>query len=330
MPQSPDYHRRGGEQRAANLDQDERKAIARRAAETRWQSPDTTADGRPLRAITGSIDRPLKLSRASLRVYVLNDLTPVATLDSVAEVLGIAAGSGGTKTSSRLVAIARSLNVMEHVSIATMLGLERPLRFIDETPDVVRGYAAKTVSGFCRAIKRTEERHPGTVRANIVLGVRNIVEGVEPAIDLDEKIRQLTGLSEYMAQQAIAKQINAEVPKPLKLRLETFPTDFFVEYCRLTGGQPLRSDVPPEGLIEAIEEMIHRRVPTLTYRALKKWHSAKPRGRWWKKHRPEYLTEQECHEGLRRHCAALVALMRVSDDYDHFRILLNRAMPVYR
>ena len=81
---------KGGKARAEKLTPEQRKDIARAAAQQRW-----AADENVLKATHGSNDHPLKIGNMEIPCYVLEDGRRVLSLGGMTKSLGMSIGGGG-------------------------------------------------------------------------------------------------------------------------------------------------------------------------------------------------------------------------------------------
>src|SRR5262245_45879605 len=91
---------KGGVARAEALSATDRAAIARKAAEARWQKPE------PVLAKYGAADRPLKIGDVSIPCYVLADGTRVLAQRGLQGAVGLSEGGigGGARKIAVLMA----------------------------------------------------------------------------------------------------------------------------------------------------------------------------------------------------------------------------------
>ena len=324
-------HQQAAQARAEKLDPGRKKHIAHLGAQARWQLADTLVDGTPLRAVCGTPDTPVRLRRGVLHGHALNDHRRVVTAESIAELMGIAARSGGKRTADRLAGMAGDPAVAIHLDGKVFEQLTTPIRYQDDRGDVVMGFAADAFGGLCRAILTSEAGGGWHSRqANLALAAERVADVLGERGTLSDAVDRATRFPAFLAQQALVRRLKPEVDEPLRRWLSTFPVGFFEELCRLEGvGLDERMPLPV-GAAALIREAVTRRLPTRVYRKIQKARLPRPRGKGWHDHQPKYLTERECDPGLARHLAAVTALMKVADDRQAFDALLDRVVPVIR
>ncbi len=140
---------------------------------------------------------------------------------------------------------------------------------------------------------------------------------------------EATGYQDARTKAALAEILEKFIAKELRRWVRTFPADFYKEMYRLRGwkysadkrARPalvglLTNNVVYDRLAPGVKDELHRLTPR------------DKKGRL-KTHLHRRLTEEVGHPKLREHLAAVVALMKASEDWDRFVVSLDRALPKF-
>src|ERR1019366_5267357 len=136
---------RGGRARAEKLTAQERKDIARHAAQERWQ--------RDLpQATHGSPDHPLRIGELEIPCYVLGDGRRVLHQRGMVNALGMSRGSSGSTGGDRLAKFTAGDRLKPYVSKELIAVTENPIRFRTPTNQLAYGYEATVLADICEAV----------------------------------------------------------------------------------------------------------------------------------------------------------------------------------
>lgn len=137
---------KGGRARAEKLSPEERRYIARRAAEARW-NVDLP------RATHGSDDHPLRIGSIEIPCYVLDDDRRVLAQRGMIAGLNMSQGTAGGGGGDRLVNFVRGKSLNPFISSKLLDLIVNPIRFRTlDGKNVAYGYEATALADLCDAV----------------------------------------------------------------------------------------------------------------------------------------------------------------------------------
>jgi len=145
-------------------------------------------------------------------------------------------------------------------------------------------------------------------------------------------VDEATGYQDERAKNALAKILEAFIAKELRKWVKTFPTDYYKEVFRLRGWKfpqlPEDQRKRPVLVGKITNDVVYDRLAPGVRSELNRLTPRDEKGRL--KHKLfQRLTEDVGHPKLREHLASVVALMKASDSWQQFGVMLNRALPRY-
>lgn len=308
----------GGKARAEALDPDERSKIARKAAETRWGLPKATHYGY------------LAIGAAKIPCFVLDDGRRVISGRGLTSAIGMKGrGQGVTR-----IATHRLLNTPENEELRR--AIESPIRFVGRSPKGLEaasdGYEATTLQEVCEAILRardagqlvTEQERRYAREADML--IRSFAKvGIIALVD------EATGFQYDRAREALAEILEKFIAKELQEWTRTFPSEFYEQIFRLRNWKFEPANVArgrrPQVIGHYTNDIVYKRLAPGVLDELKRL-SPKTDGRR-KNKLFQWLTGDIGHPKLRSHIDGVLALMRVSDNWNQFKGFLKRAYRKY-
>lgn len=329
MTASKDAHRSGaagraagGNARAAKLTPTQRQDIARKAAETRWAEPTKEA-------VCGSPDNPLVIGSAQIECYVLDDGTRVLTQSAFLQALGRHRRMTGSRTEGGDVELPP---VIQGRAIRAFLpeGIEERARSISfRLPSGGRasGYNAELLPEVCEMYLAA--RQAGTLPANqqhIAAAAEVLVRGLA-RVGIIALVDEATGYQEIRTKNALEKILADYVDKELQPYLKTFPTDFYKEMFRLRGLGYSVDNARPQYFGTLTNDVVYKRLAPGVLDELKKSQEKTSAGRG--KHKLfQKLTQNVGYPKLREHLGSIVTLMKLSTNWDDFKVKLDQLHPM--
>jgi hypothetical protein len=134
-------------------------------------------------------------------------------------------------------------------------------------------------------------------------------------------IDEATGYQAQRDREELQKLLAAYINEEFLPWTKRFPDSFYVEMFRLRGWEYKGKPKPP--LVGKItNELVYDKLPEKVIEEIKKQDPNR-------KHRiHQYLTIDTGVPHLDRHLASVITLMRVSDNWEQFEELFNKAFPV--
>jgi len=314
---------KGGRARAASLTKEQRSEIAKRAATARWKEP-------VLKATHGSADHPLKIGELDIPCYVLEDGRRVLSLGGMVKALGMSIGGAGGGEGDRLVSFASGKSISPFISNDLASRMKTAIRFQAPTGGTVAtGYEATILADLCDAVLearklgalRPQQEHIGHQCEVLVRGFARV--GIIALID------EATGYQKDRAKDALATILEAFIAKELQAWVKTFPADFYQELFRLRGlDYPTASVKRPQYFGLLTNDIVYKRLAPGVLEELKrvtpKNDGGRPKAKYF-----QSLTTNTGYPKLREHLGAVVAIMKLSDNYRDFIGKLDRLAPKY-
>lgn len=319
-----EYAALGGEARAKRLTPQQRSEIARNAAISRWAEEGHSP---PAYATFGTPERPLRIGPIEIPCYVLADGRRVLAQRGLQTGIGFSR-SGGKPGARRIAQFFKSI-AAKGIDVSDLIArVNSPIRFIPpHGGNPADGYEATILPDICAVVVKADQaqlllpqqRHVADQCRILLHGFANV--GIIALVD------EATGYQDIRARDALAKILEAFVTKELRKWVKTFPVDYFKHMCRLREVPfpvekfrlpsyfgHLTNDIIYDRLAPGVRAELHRLTPRDTKGRLKNKLFQR-------------LTEDIGHPKLLEHLAAVVALMRISENWDVFYGHLNRALP---
>lgn len=214
---------KGGYARAARLTEEERKAIAKKAADKRWETsmPKVTHKG------------ILKIAELKIPCFVLDDGRRVLSGRGITSAIGMKGrGQGIARIASHKMFISQENN---NIAVA----IQNPIKFIGGSPQVdlpSDGFEAIILQKLCEAILKARDsellkteqelryaQHADTlIRAFAEIGIISLVD-------------EATGYQIIRPQDALQKYLEMIIRKDLAAWAKKFPDEFYENIYKLKG-----------------------------------------------------------------------------------------------
>jgi hypothetical protein len=312
------YGSAGAKARAAALSSEERSTIAKKAAAARWEPVSE--------AVCGSNDKPLVIGDLAIECYVLEDGTRVITQGSFLRALGRHARVRRTDTENGLPPIVQGKALKAFLPE----GLEeraKPIPFRTPSGNKALGYNAELLPDVCEAFLAA--RQAGALPTNqwhVADQAEVLVRGLA-RVGIIALVDEATGYQELRTKNALEKILEEFIAKELQVYLPTFPPDFYKELFRLRGLPYSADSVSrPQYFGKLTNDIVYSRLAPGVLEELK---SAQERGTSGQpKHKLfQRLTGNVGYPKLREHLGSVVTLMKLSKDYEDFKVKLEMVHP---
>jgi len=317
----PTGRAKGGVARAESLSKKQRKDIATKAAVARWSD-----DIR--QAVYGSDDHPLKIGDIEIPCYVLENEQRVLSLGGMVRALGMSIGSAAGRQGDRLYQFATGKNILPFASSDLISRMENPIRFRAPTGgSVATGYEAEILTDICDAVLAAREA--GSLRADqmhIAKQCEILVRGFA-RVGIIALVDEATGFQRNRTATALARILEAFIAKELQRYVQTFPPDFYEQIFRLRGMEYPRDTVQrPRYFGILTNDIIYDRLAPGVLEELNKVNPKDETGR--RRHKNfQWLTRNAGYPKLREHLGAVIATMKLSNDWYDFKAKLDKHYP---
>jgi|SRR5687767_8615952 len=310
--------RKGGRARAQKLSAEERKAIARNAADARWAKdlPKATNEGI---LVIGDMEIPCA---------VLEDGTRVLTQSGVMVALGRARQAKGRQyydSDVNLPAFLTAKNLKPFIP-ADLTVTSSQLEFRAMGGHKAFGYRAELLPQICGVFLDADKA--GVLVANqkhIAEQAMLLIRGFA-SVGIIALVDEATGYQYERPRRDLEEYLKKFLSDSLRRWVRTFPGDYFKHLCRLKGVQ-LRPDMKlPQYFGHITNDLVWRRIAPGLLKALKE--RREERGRPSNK-LFQWTSENLGKPELLLHLGMVVGLMKLHTDYDAFHKQLDQIAPVY-
>ncbi len=317
---------KGGKARAKKLSAEERRDIAKRAAEARW------GKGIPVAEYEGEV----RFADIIVPCAVLSDHSRVLSERGVTKGFGLKrAGSNWQRNKeggARLPVFASANNLkpfMDH-DLRTALITPIPYRPSTSRGSVAHGVKAELIPQICDVWLRA--RDAGALKQqqfHIAIQADLIMRGLAH-VGIIALVDEATGYQADRSADALEKILAKFISKELCKWVRTFPPEFYRQLFRLRNiNASAFSPKRPQYVGHLTNNIVYKRLAPGILGELRKLTPKNKTGR--RKHNfHQRLSEDAGHPKLREHLASVIALMKACDDWDTFQALLDRALPKYK
>lgn len=311
----------GGRARAAALSPEERKEIARKGAEARWATPKATHSG------------DVVIGDLTIACAVLPDGTRVLSQRGVGRALGRSYGGSDWRLqpdsdAGKLPFFLSSKSVNPFISNELLVLVTNPIEYrTGAGGGVAHGIPATALPLVCDVWLKAREA--GALRSSAQLAIAQkaeiLVRGLAQ-VGVVALVDEATGYQEVRDRLALQEILDKYLRKELAAWAKRFPDEFYKEIFRLRGWK--WSHLRRPGVVAAYtKDIVYARLAPGILDELERKNPKNEKGNRAGKHH-QWLSEEVGHPSLERHIKDVLLLMRISDSWDGFRMLLEKGFPV--
>lgn len=266
----------------------------------------------------------LPIGSLQLPVAVLDGGIRVLTSSAVLQALGRPYKGNYKRTNLPNFLEAPNLNKFIHKDLLAVLS---PIQYLSLGGRLVLGYRAEILPLVCdvylsaRAARKLVPRQE-PIAAQAEMLVRSLSKvGIVALID------EATGFQEVRDRLALQAILDKYLQKEFAAWAKRFPDEFYQQIFRLRGWEWHGMKVNRPGAVASYtKEVVYRRLAPNILEELERLNPKNEKGHRRSKHH-QFLTVDVGHPALAQHLHAVMALMRLSNRWDDFTKLLNRAFP---
>jgi P63C domain len=324
---SMDSHSKGGLARRDALTPEERSAIARKAADARWNAdvPQATNEGL------------LEIGRAKMLAFVLPNGKRLLSQGTFLQALGRArtpkAGTGALSTADGLPFFlqAEALRpfISEELRIATT-----PIFFRTKSGKRMVGYDAELLPKVCEVYLKLRDAaiaDSGKVPAqydHIIRACDALMRGLA-TVGIIALVDEATGYQEVRDRLALQEILDQFLRKEFAAWAKRFPDEFYEQIFRLKGWEWRGMKVNrPLIVAKYTNDLVYARLAPGILDELQHRNPRDEKGNRKTKHH-QWLTGEVGHPALAQHLYAVIGLMRASNSWDSFKKMMDKAYPKF-
>lgn len=207
--------------------------------------------------------------------------------------------------------------------------IKTPIRFYVPTGGLAYGYEATVLADLCDAVLEARKTVKLNYQQDHIAARCEILVRSFARVGIIALVDEATGYQYDRARDALAKLLEAFVAKELQAWVKTFPADFYEQMFRLRGLDfPADTIKRPQYFGVLTNDIVYKRIAPGVLEELKRVTPKDDSGR--RKHKYfQRLTSNVGYPKLREHLGAVVAIMKLSDNWDEFYAKLNKHYPQY-
>ena len=327
-----EFGRQGGEQRAKNLSRDQRRDIARLAAEARWERTGKSKMPRALR--TG----PLKIAGIEFDCAVLDDEqhTRVVSETRFMAAMGMYRSGALSTRRSRSEDGAREPLFLAYKNLKPYIDKHlggvhfSPIQYRTLEGGVVNvGIAAELIPKICEVWIDADRDGVLGKNQKLVAAKADVLFRGFAHVGIIALVDEATVWQDDRARDALAKILEAFVAKEIQPWVSTFPPEFYKEMCRLKGIPYTGSLKRPKYFGHLTNNLVYKRLAPGVLKELRERNPVTETGRRKSTHH-QWLTPTVGHPKLQHHLGKVTGLMLISQDWGGLEKLLDKHVPIYK
>ena len=270
----------------------------------------------------------LKIGNVEISCYVLENGERVLSTRGMMKSLG-RSYRGRKVSGTQLPVFLEAKNLKPLIDKHLEMG-PAPVVFRTDRGIISDGYDAELLPTICDIY--LEARETGSILTppqQIIAKKCEILVRGFARIGIIALVDEATGYQEVRARKALEEILDKFIAEELRKWAKTFPDEFYKEVFRLKGWAYAPWSVKRPGVIgRYTNDIVYERLAPGVLDELRRRNPTMPKG-YRKVRHHQWLTEDIGHPRLREHIAAVIALMRASNNWTQFHRMLQRAFPRY-
>ena len=281
-----------------------------------------------LKVIAGDPDKPFVIEKIGLEIdcYVLEGEIRVLSQRGLQTSIGVGAGGGRTGSGApRIVEFVESLN-RKGIDINDLTArLSSPYEFQPIGGGrTAYGYEAEILPELCGVIVAAWEGGFLQKRQERIAKRCSALLKSLPKLAMDILVDEFTGYHRIRSERALAEILDRYLTKELSAWAKTFPDEFYQQIYRLKGWQGPVGHKRPPFIGNYTNKIVYDRLAPGVLEELKKINPKNEKG-YRKARHHQHLTRNWGYIKLREHLAGVIAIMRISPNWDRFMANIKRA-----
>lgn len=201
------------------------------------------------------------------------------------------------------------------------------VKFKTARGSTAHGIRAEIIPKICEVWLDAEENSKLGIRQVKIAHKAKILVRALAHVGIVALVDEATGYQAARARDALERILEEFIAKELGKWAKRFPDEFYKELFRLRGWQYQPFSVKRPSLVGRLtNNMVYERLAPGVLDELKQQTPRNKRGQHVQ-HLHRRLTEDVGHPRLQEHLSAVIALMKISKNWDDFKRHLERALP---
>ena len=274
-----------------------------------------------LNIIAGAPDKPLIIGDIEIPCYVLEDETRVLSQRGMSTAIGLNPESG-----FRMPQFMSLKSIKPYINSELEAAIKNNINFNSPTGPA-KGYPATLLVEICKVVlKSRREKSLDVQQEDIANRCEILMEGLA-TVGIIALVDEATGYQEIRERRALAIILEKFIADELQPWSKTFPHEFYVEIFRLKKWDFSPKSKRPAVIGHYTNDFVYARIAPGILKELRKRNPVQISGT--RKHRHhQWFTEDHGNPRLKEHLAVVIALMRISPNWNAFKRYLERALPV--
>jgi hypothetical protein len=307
---------KGGTARAEKLSPEDRRRIAKEAAERRWSEP-------TLKAVYGAADKPIRIADIEVPCYVLEDGRRVITANGMLDTLAMARGGAMVKGMNRFELFVSRDRIKPYISSELHERIRSPIRF-KVGKITAYGFESDTLIELAEAVIQADNAGVLQKQQAAIAHQCRVITSSLSRLGLIALIDEATGYQTKRDKDELQQILTAYLLPEHRPWLQTIPAEFTNEIYRVYGWTRTSNNRGPRYAGKLIRNLIYEKLPKPVLPAL---DQANPTNeKYQRKHRHhQFLTEKQGLDHFRSQVITVMTLLRISKNKAEF----NRHLESY-
>ncbi len=317
-PEKNESKAAGGYARAEALAPEERGAIARNAALARWGAPKATHEG------------SLRIGDIEIESAVLEDGTRVLSRAGFIRAIGRKGkAKGGRKydLESSIPVFLTAANLKPFVS-KNLVSDSTPIAYRTLKGVRAMGYKADLLPQVCGVFINAKYKNALLQNQEHIAERCRILSQGFAVVGITALVDEATGYQEVRDRLALQAILDSFLRKEFAAWAKRFPDEFYQQIFRLRRWEwsGMKKGRRPQVVANYTNDLVYQRLAPGILRELETRNPPDEKGRRKVRHH-QYLTEDVGHPALAQHLYGVIGLMRVADNWEAFKKMIDRAFP---
>jgi hypothetical protein len=267
----------------------------------------------------------LPIADEAIQCFVLEDKTRVISGRSMTKSIGMRGRGSGIER------ILRQPAIRKHIDEELKEAIEQPLQYLPSKTSTVPtvGYEATVLLKLAEAVLRARDARDLKTEQEFryAMAAETLVRAFA-AVGIIALVDEATGYQEQRDKDELGRILAAYIAPELIPWAKRFPDEFYKQLFRLREWQYKPMSVArPKAVAQFTSQLIYEKLPEGVLDELRKKNPVvDDKGHRAFKHH-QLLTEEIGNRHLEMHIAQVVALMRISPNWDQFLRHFRRAFP---